>query len=172
MRVDDQMTRRIVSCGLLDDLATAASRLWENDCGSLPVLDERGHVAGMLTDRDICMAAMFTGKALGELRVAAVMTRDVATAREHDTLHDAEMILRSRSVHRLPVVDDHQRVVGILTANDLLRWVDEGGRSDTNQDAVHLVRTLAGVSRRRLPFQPAPASPGTRLQPVIRTARR
>jgi CBS domain-containing protein len=160
MRVDDRMTRTIVSCDPTDDLATAASRLWENDCGSLPVLDDRGHVVGMLTDRDICMAAMFSGKPLGELRVAAVMTKDVATVREHDSLRDAEMIMRSRSVHRLPVVDDHQRVVGILACNDLLRWVDDGGRADSNQEAVHLVRTLAAVGHRRMPL-------ARRRQPLI-----
>jgi len=131
-------------------LDAAARLLWDNDCGCLPVVDAAGVLKGMITDRDICMAALSTGRSIAELRVAESMTRDVAFVGPRDALSTAEDAMRRRRVHRLPVVDAERRVVGVLCANDLLRWVDDGGADGpTSSEAVHLVRTLAEICRPR-----------------------
>ena len=57
MNVKDIMTRPLQTCTLHDNLATVAMRMWESDCGALPVKNHDGQVIGMITDRDICMAA-------------------------------------------------------------------------------------------------------------------
>ena len=152
MRVDERMTKNICCCRSDESLAAAARQLWDNDCGCLPVLDRRGQLRGMITDRDICMAAMTTGKPLAELRVGDAMAKDVACARPSESLQDAELTMRSRAVRRLPVLDEQNHVIGLLTCNDLFRWVDDGGANvGTHHDAVHLVRTLATIGRTRRP---------------------
>lgn len=152
MRVEERMTKDICCCRTEDSLATAARQLWDRDCGCLPVVDDRGHVLGMITDRDICMAAMTTGKALTELLVAYAMARNVAVTRPSDSLHEAEMIMRARSVRRLPVLDEQNRVIGILSCNDLFRWVDDDRANGAAvHDAFHLARTLAAVGRSQGP---------------------
>lgn len=152
MRVDERMTKNICCCRSDESLAVAAKRLWDSDCGCLPVVDKRGNLHGMITDRDICMAAMTTGKPLAELRIADAMAKDVACVRPTESLHEAELTMRMRAVRRLPVVDDQNRVIGLLTCNDLFRWVDDGGSNSGNSyDAVHLVRTLATIGRGRRP---------------------
>jgi CBS-domain-containing membrane protein len=178
------MTKQICSCRGDESLAVAARQLWDRDCGSMPVVDDRGHVRGMITDRDICMAALTTGRPLTELRVRDAMGKDVATTRPGDSLHEAEMIMRSRRVRRLPVLDEQNRVIGILSCNDLVRWVDDGGANgSTSHDAVHLMRTMATVGQsphetrvhpddaaRLAPLSP-PERNGASAQPVVATAR-
>jgi predicted transcriptional regulator len=60
-RIEKLMHRPVVTCHVNDSLANAARLLWEQDCGALPVVDERGRVVAMITDRDICMVAYTQG---------------------------------------------------------------------------------------------------------------
>ena len=62
MHVESLMTRTGVTSGAEDSLASAARRMWDRDCGCLPVVDTHHRVVGMITDRDVCMAAYTTGK--------------------------------------------------------------------------------------------------------------
>jgi len=150
MLVQDRMTKNICSCRVDTNLVEAARQLWDSDCGSLPVVDGRGRVLGMITDRDICMAGMTTGKPLGALWAGAAMAKDVVTTRPTESVHEAEMRMRARSVRRLPVIDDQDRLVGMLSCNDLVQWVDAGKAAGaTERDSSHLLRTLATIGRTR-----------------------
>jgi CBS domain-containing protein len=60
----DLMTTNAKSCGTMDNLERAAQIMWENDCGVVPVVDGSERVVGMVTDRDICMAAYTQGQPL------------------------------------------------------------------------------------------------------------
>lgn len=57
MKVKEIMTANAKACTPTDNLVEAAGFMWENDCGILPVVAEGGKVVGLVTDRDICMAA-------------------------------------------------------------------------------------------------------------------
>ena len=61
MTVQELMTPFPATCGPADNLAQAAEHMWDADCGIVPVVDERGHVLGVITDRDICIAAATRG---------------------------------------------------------------------------------------------------------------
>jgi CBS domain-containing protein len=150
MNVEEGMTTIVQHCSPKDSLADAARVLWDHDCGCAPVLDDNGDLCGILTDRDICMAAYTSGRSLHELNVGSIMTRDVATIGPKQSLRAAEETMRTRGVRRLLVLDEVRQVVGVLGCNDLLRWVDDGGSNDTrHHDATHLVRTLAKIGERR-----------------------
>lgn len=150
MLTKERMTGCVHTCRGDETLERAAQLLWEHDCGCLPVVGEHGHLHGMITDRDICMAAYTTGLKLADLQVREAMAIDVASIRPGDTLRQAEILMRERGVRRLPVLDSEDRVIGILSCNDLARWVDDGATTDRgHHDAVHLVRTFATVGRSR-----------------------
>jgi CBS-domain-containing membrane protein len=123
MRVDEIMTKQVSCCRPDSTLAEAAQLMWDNDCGCLPVC--RGHdgnrVVGIITDRDICMSALFTGRPLYELRVFDAMSRQVQTCRPGDSLTDVERIMRTARVRRLPVVDEQGLLVGMISLADLAR---------------------------------------------------
>jgi CBS-domain-containing membrane protein len=95
--------------------------MWTYDCGSLPVIDTDGaqRIVGMITDRDICMSALFKGRPLNELIVSDAMAKDVKTCRPTDSLSAAERIMRDAQIRRLPVVDNDGALVGMLTLADL-----------------------------------------------------
>ena len=97
--------------------------MWENDVGCLPVTegDESGRLIGMITDRDICMAAYFAERALSEIRVADAMTKDTRACNPGDDLAEARAIMRETAVRRLPVIDESERVIGLLSLADLAR---------------------------------------------------
>lgn len=154
MSVENLMTEGVASCPTTADLHTVAGLLWQHDCGCIAVVDDSRHVKGMITDRDICMASMMTGKQLADLSVADCMSADVVSACERDSLREAELIMRAQGVRRLPVLDDQDHLVGILSCNDLLRGVDlvrggddGGAKEELEKTAVHLIRTLAMIGQ-------------------------
>ncbi len=150
MRISELMTKHTACCKPSDSLAAAASVLWNNDCGCAPVIDDAKQVRGMITDRDICMAGMLTGRRLQDIRVGEVMAKDVAFVTPMESPRDAELVMRERRIGRLPVVDQALRVVGMVCLNDLVRWADDGGAGGpTPKEVFHLVRTIAEVGRPR-----------------------
>ena len=156
MNVSDLMTSAVKSCGIHDNLQRAAQLMWENDCGIVPVVDGDGRVVGMITDRDICMAAYTHGQALWQLPVAGAMSKQVHAVRESDPLEVVETLMRRVRIRRVPVVDGDGRLTGILSMNDLARnahW--SAGRKSNGLGGDSIVRTLAAIS------EPPPAAKAT-----------
>ena len=67
MKVKDLMTTEVKRCSPETNLAAAARIMWEGDCGVIPVTDEYDHVVGVITDRDICIAAATRPRTEGEI---------------------------------------------------------------------------------------------------------
>ena len=57
MTIKELMTSNVKACDADTNLATVATMMWDGDCGAIPVVNEERHVVGMITDRDICIAA-------------------------------------------------------------------------------------------------------------------
>ena len=121
MKVQDLMTHEAHTCRATDPLEAAARTLWEKDCGWLPVVDGWGKLVGVLTDRDICIAAYFRGCAIRDIEVSSVMTRECKTCLPLDSVDDAEAILMDNQLRRLPVVETDGKLIGILTLADFAR---------------------------------------------------
>jgi CBS domain-containing protein len=138
------MTQPVHSCRVDQTLQAAAQMMWEHDCGIVPVVDQDGHIAGVITDRDICMAALFQHHLLSEIAVAKVMADEVATCRQTDQLIDAEHLMSLRQVHRLPVVDEEGTPIGMLSLSDVARRVRQASGAKSN-GAADLAETLAAI---------------------------
>ena len=121
MKVGDLMTKDVKACVQHDSLNRAAQLMWENDCGAVPVVDSDSKVIGMLTDRDVCMAAYTKGIALSHAPVAAAMSRNVIVCNQGDNISTAAELMREHQIRRLPVVDEHRRLTGILSMGDIAR---------------------------------------------------
>jgi CBS domain-containing protein len=119
MKVSDLMTTKVRTCWNNDSLDQAARLMWESDCGSLPVLDHNGHVVGMITDRDVCMAAFMQSRLLGQISVSRAMSGELQSCKPDDDLDEVEKRLRSHQLHRLPVLDDEAHLHGILSLADI-----------------------------------------------------
>lgn len=108
-------------CSPDDSLALAAQLMQEQSCGALPVVVSESVVA-MLTDRDICMAAFTHGKPLSELHVDSAMSKELVGCAPNDSIGAVLAVLADRHVRRLPVIDQHGRLLGIITLADVARW--------------------------------------------------
>ena len=150
MRIREIMTESPQACRLGDSANEAARIMWDRDCGVVPIVDQAGHVVGVVTDRDICMAAYFQGVPLSHIAVASIMSPDVSTCSRDAELSEAERLMQERQIHRLPVVDDGGCLVGILSLSDVARGVKRsGGLSRKDGEAQELLQTVACISEPR-----------------------
>lgn len=118
MRVSEVMTR-MVECIRPDaNLQEAAAKMKVLDIGSLPVCDH-DRLVGMITDRDITVRAIAEGADPFVLHVRDVMTREVIACYEDNLVGEAARLMEDRQVRRLIVLDDNDRLVGIVSLGDL-----------------------------------------------------
>lgn len=123
MRVEHLMTKQVKSCSPSDTLERAAQLMWDGDCGCVPVCAGNGvnRVVGVITDRDVCMSALFQGKPLRELAVSEAMAKQLLACKASDSLANVEKTMREARIRRLPVVDDQGALIGIIGLADLAR---------------------------------------------------
>lgn len=117
-KVREVMTDRPRGISLETPLSQAAELMESEDVGSLPVL-EGEQLAGMVTDRDIVIRAVAKGKDPRGMPVREIATKDVIAVRPDDDLSEALKLMASHQVRRLPVVDDDNRLVGVLAQADV-----------------------------------------------------
>jgi len=106
-------------CVTPETLISEAAELMEReDVGSLPVLDGE-QLTGMVTDRDIVIRAIAQGKDPRGMPVGEIASPELVVVHADDDLSDALMLMASHQVRRLPVVDEGNRLVGILAQADI-----------------------------------------------------
>jgi len=117
-KVREVMTDRPRCVTLDTPISEAASLMESENIGSLPVL-EGEELAGMITDRDIVVRAVAKGKDPRGMPVREVVSRELVTVYAEDDLSNALTKMASEQVRRLPVVDEDNRLVGILAQADV-----------------------------------------------------
>jgi len=149
VKVGDLMTRDVRACTIHDSLNAAARIMWDHDCGCAPVVDGHGRLAGIVTDRDICMAAYTQGLPLEAIAVERVMSPRVISCARGDDLETAHRLMRTHEIHRLPVADSRGRLAGILSLSDVVNY--SSGDSAAPSDVVEIAGTISAIRRRRKP---------------------
>jgi CBS domain-containing protein len=144
---ESMMTPNPVTCSVDDSLNVAAQRMWDHDVGALPVVDGGGKVAGMITDRDVAMAAYTQGKSLTQISVKNAMSANVWCVQPHSSLSHVEMLMRRHQVRRIPVVDGEHRPIGMVSLNDLARCTRASEGAKISQE--ELTQTLSAVCEPR-----------------------
>ena len=120
MIVKNVMTTDVRTCRPDTNLAEVAKTMWDADCGVVPILDGERSLVGVITDRDICIAAATRSTSPANIRTEEVTSGTVFTCRQDDDVRNALQIMRDRRVRRLPVLDDRERLVGIVSLSDLV----------------------------------------------------
>lgn len=144
MRIADLMTRNVRTCTERDSLDRAAQLMWEHDVGCLVVLDAANRPIGMVTDRDLTMAAYTQGVRLRESRVGSAMARHVKLCHAEADSNDVEELMRSSGVRRVPVVGPDGALEGIVTLSDLARTALSS--ISRERDALAVTKTLAAIA--------------------------
>ena len=128
------MTSDIKTVGPDQTAREAASFMLSADTGSIPVC-ENDRVIGMITDRDIAVRGVATGKG-PDCSVRELMSENVVCARQDDDVQSVADMMSEAQVRRLPVLDDNDRLVGMVSLGDLAR--------ETSDESAH--EALEGVS--------------------------
>ena len=116
-QLKDLMSRNVKVISPEMSIGDAAREMRDGDFGMMPVGDAEGMI-GTISDRDIAIRAVALGLGV-ETKVRDVMSKGVSSAQDTDTVAEAVKIMSERQVRRLPVLDQEQRLVGIVALGDL-----------------------------------------------------
>lgn len=121
MRVQELMTRDPACCTPDMRIQDVARLMLDNDCGEIPVLDNKdsAHLVGVVTDRDIATRAVAEGLSPTDTLVSEIMSSSVVTVRENSSLDECRKLMERNQVRRLPVVDESGRCCGIVSQADI-----------------------------------------------------
>ncbi|HUP29264.1 MAG TPA: CBS domain-containing protein [Usitatibacter sp.] len=117
MKISDVMTPNPRTVQLSDSLQLAAQIMRDEDTGAVPVVEDGSHVVGMITDRDIVIRAIADGDF--DCTIDDIVSDDVICARPDMTTAEAEELMSEHQIRRLPVVDEDENLVGIVSLGDL-----------------------------------------------------
>ena len=121
--IRDLMTSSVETVGPEQTAREAASFMLSADTGAIPVC-ENDRVIGMITDRDIAVRGVAEGRG-PECTVRELMSSDIVCAREDDDAYDVAQRMSDEQVRRLPVLDESDRLVGMISIGDLSREGDD-----------------------------------------------
>ncbi|MFI8280510.1 CBS domain-containing protein [Streptomyces sp. NPDC085929] len=128
IKVGDLMTDEVVAVVSATSFKDVAKLLAQHDVSGLPVVDDEDRVVGVVSESDLLIrqaapvaAESSEASPVAEVTAGEVMSTPAVTIHAEETAADAARLMTRRSVERLPVVDEEERLVGIVTRRDLLR---------------------------------------------------
>lgn len=108
-----------------ESVQVAADRMKDENVGTLLVTDADRRPIGILTDRDVAVRVVAPGLDARRTKVGQVMSAHPRWVREESSIEEAVATMRSLAVRRLPVVDEGERLVGLVSVDDVLELVAE-----------------------------------------------
>lgn len=143
--VTSVMTHRPVTCTPTDTVHSAAVLMRDHNCGIVPVVEDRNtmRLIGVITDRDIVLRIVAAGKNPDIEPIRAHCSHGIGTVRPHSTLEECRHVMETRQVRRVPVTDEHGRLVGIVSIADLAQAIDA-------LDVGHTIEEVSEMDTRQL----------------------
>ena len=118
VKVNDLMTRQVVTTQPHKTIDHVRGMIDKNHIGAVPVVDSEGHPLGIVSGTDLVAHPQ------GASPVSAIMTEKVYTVPQYEDVSTAARVMRNHKIHRV-VVTHEKRVVGMLSAFDLLELVED-----------------------------------------------
>ena len=126
-KCNEVMTKNPVCCLPNDMVVKAAELMKSQNIGSIPVIEneQSQNLVGIVTDRDLALKIIAEGHDARSTKVESVMTRKVVTCRADDDLQKALDAMAEHQLRRIPIVDNDNKVVGIIAQADVATRVDQ-----------------------------------------------
>jgi CBS domain-containing protein len=121
MKLSDLFAKKVITAAPGDTLASVAHKMQEHNVGTVVIVEDQRPV-GIVTDRDLALALGAQG-IVPQTRAQKVMTTQIRTVPHDAGIYTATKFMRDYEVRRLPVVDGEGRLVGIVSLDDLLRFL-------------------------------------------------
>jgi CBS domain-containing protein len=125
----DVMSGGVECAGENETVTEAAKKLAQLDVGSMPICGEDDRLKGMITDRDIVVAVLATGKDPDSVKVGELGDGKPVTIGADDSVAEALRTMKDHQVRRLPVIDGHD-LIGIVSVADLARNIEDEQTGD------------------------------------------
>ncbi len=141
MLVSEIMKRPPATCKTSDSVTEAAKIMHDHKCGFVPVVDPHGAVVGVVTDRDVCMIVGDKNRAMTHVSVQDAMSRPMFSCYGDENVKTTLATMAKRHVRRLPVLDKHGHLQGVLSIDDIIQAPPRRG----SPSAEDIVSALKGI---------------------------
>lgn len=100
------------------------------DCnvGALTVVDENERFLGIFSERDYARRVILKGRASKETLISEIMTERPITVTEEDSIEDCMAKMTDKRIRHLPVVDEHDRLIGMISIGDVVKYIIDDQR--------------------------------------------
>ena len=132
------MTKDPACCTAADTVSKVAGIMKQQDVGSVPVVESADdkRLVGIVTDRDIVVKVVASGRGIEQATVKEAMTPNPASCREDDDLDQAMKLMKERQVRRMPIVDGSGRLSGIIAQADVATRVNKDAKTGELVEAI------------------------------------
>ena len=141
MTVKELMKTDVSTCAPDDDLAGVVTIMRDRDCGFLPVVDGRGTVVGVVTDRDVCLAAAAKYRPLARVSAHEIMSHPVFSCFADENVKTVLVTMAKHRSRRLPVLNKSGRLQGVLSIDDIVQAPRRRGGPNAD-DIVAVLRAI------------------------------
>ena len=124
MQIRQILTHSVETVSPDTRIQEVARKMKELDIGAVPVCSGR-RLLGLITDRDIAVRAIAEGRDPSEMAVSEAMTEEVIFCYEDQDVEEARRLMEQYRIRRLPVVDEQDQLVGIVSLGDLALLADD-----------------------------------------------
>jgi len=126
-KCNEVMTKNPACCLQNDTVSKAAELMKSENVGAIPVVEneQTKKLVGIVTDRDLTLKIVAEGLDTASTLVDAVMTHKVMTCRAEDDLQKALDAMAMHQLRRIPIVDNDNKIVGIIAQADVATRVDQ-----------------------------------------------
>jgi CBS-domain-containing membrane protein len=122
VRAHEIMTRSVVTVQPDETVERAAQLMSDSNCGALPIVDGSNRLIGIVTDRDLTVNSTGRGLNPQKTRVEECMTHGSFACHAYNSLKDCMQMMSRHQVRRLPIINDQNQVIGIISQADLARY--------------------------------------------------
>ena len=131
MKCSELMTKDPSCCLPTDTVFDAAQLMKSEDVGPIPIVNDKQtkKLAGIVTDRDLALKVVAEGLDPKQTKIEEVMTTGVQTCNPNDDVSNVLKLMEHHHVRRIPIVDDQDRLVGIIAQADIATRIDEAEKT-------------------------------------------
>lgn len=122
MKVKDCMCENVTYINPNSTISDCAKLMCDKHIGCIPVCNNEQKVIGLVTDRDLILRCVACGKNTNTTPVSEIMTSNVCYCNQNEEIDNAQKIMSENQIRRLPIVDDNNKIIGIITLGDLCKY--------------------------------------------------
>ncbi len=148
MYVNEAMSADVKVGNAKSNLEEISRLMWENDCGAIPIVNTRKKPIGIVTDRDIAMAAMLNHQPLWEIEAGTLLKEQrLCSCHQDEPLEDCLMKMEQNGVRRMPVVSEDGRLAGIVSMGDILAFTPQKAGNRKQKGTVAAANVIGMLKR-------------------------